>query len=175
MSTKINLTKELQKVLIEKGIDPKTGYRPAYNGKSVGLDLYNASDETFLIHVAKKMIPDINGEEPTYEKVLIPTGVRAALDFNKMGFIAERGSIVKGELVKRAGVIDPEYTDEIFVSLACIDPEIVYSIGPGEKLPVQLIVVPVDSEYETVDDNEYTELTKDSERRNGKIGSSDTK
>lgn len=170
-ATKISLTTKLQEVLIKNGLDPLKDYRPAYNGKSVGLDLYNASDETFIIKKSRRVFP---GKLET-EKVLIPTGIRLALNDDRMGHIMERGSIVKSDFVKRAGVIDPGYTGEVFVNIACLDPDMMYTIGPGEKLPVQLVVIPVISKYEIVSDDEYKELTKDSTRQDGKIGSSDNK
>lgn len=168
---KIKLSKTLQKVLLKNNIDPFTGYKTAYNGTSVGLDLYNASDKEFRI----KGVSCVENMLDSKDKVLIPTGVFTSLPCGYGAFIEERGSIVKTPLVKRAGVIDPDYTGEIFVNLACILHGQEYTIRPGEKLPVQLVIKEVITDYTVVSDEEYEKLTQDAIRKSGMIGSSDKK
>jgi dUTPase len=101
---------------------------------------------------------------------LIPTGLRIKLAPNMVGLLLERGSVVKTPFVKRAGVIDPGYTDEIFVNLASLGSP--YILRPGDKLPVQLVVVPCDNQFTEVTQSEWTVLTSTAKRGDGKVGSS---
>ena len=174
----INLTEKLKTILSKNGVN-SNDYRPAYDGESVGLDLYNASDKTYLIddislprmsrpsnHFTYNGTDLLTGENQS--KILIPSGVKIALPKGYVALLRERGSIIKTKLVARAGVIDPGYTDEIFVNL--------YGKGeiqPGAKLPVQLIVVKAETNFQSVSDEDYEKLTNKSNRKDGKVGSSD--
>lgn len=131
----------------------------AYNGESVGMDLYCMSATPISIY-------------DTSKNTLIPTGVRVNLPPNVMGLVLERSSISKTPLKLRAGVIDPGYTGEIFVSCLSVVSGIDYIIEPGTKLPFQLVFIPVLSP--TLVTNEiYEESVVLAKRKEGMIGSSD--
>ena len=169
MSIKLKLSKTLIDLLSQNGIDAKKDYKPAYGGESIGLDLYYAGKEPFHIVGTKHYKKDLSES-----KVLIPTGVHIALPLGYGAFIKDRGSISKTEFIRRAGVVDPGYTDEIFVNLATLNKHAV-TIMPGEKLPVQLVIVKTETNFEVIDDAEYDKYVNKSKRKDGKTGSSDTK
>jgi dUTPase len=165
----IYISQPLHKVLSTHNISPQD-YKPAYNGESIGLDLYNAGPQIRLPPLTvfnKYLVP----------KILIPTGLHIALQPNTVGLIMERGSITKTTLTRRAGVIDPGYTDEIFVNMVNIAPAadgMDYIIDSGQKLPVQLIVVPAITQFNpTTKLNQYRALTRAAKRQHGQRGSSD--
>jgi dUTP pyrophosphatase len=133
-----------------------SSYKPAYSGESVGVDLYNAS--TSDIEVA-----------PFYP-ILIPTGIKLHLDKNQAGILHERGSITKTHLMLRAGVIDPGYTGEVFVSLFNLNGSEPYIIKAGSKLPVQLVIYDTKTNHLNVS---LEPISISSKRMDGKIGSSD--
>ena len=165
-SIKIKISSKLRDILVKNDIDPFTGYRPAYDGESVGLDLFYAGDKTLTIE---------GRYDRTFgktDKVLIPTGVHMALPKSYVCFIKDRGSISKTNVVRRAGVVDPGYTDELFVNLATLDGKPCI-IKPGGKLPVQLVVVKAETNYEVVSDEEYDALVASAKRKENKVGSSD--
>ena len=159
MSININVNETLESILKNNNIEIND-YQPAYGGESVGLDLYNASDRTFQIN-------NTLDARAIVEKVLIPTGLRIALPKGHVALLRERGSVIKTNLQLRAGVIDPGYTDEIFVNLWGSG-----TILPGEKLPVQLIVVKAETEFSPLDMDSYLTLVSNSKRKDGKVGSS---
>lgn len=135
-------------------IDPKD-YGPAYDGTSVGLDLYSMKTWTIL---------------PNDHFTLIPTGVKVALPRNTQGLILERGSIRKTPLKVRAGVIDPDYTGEIFINCVNLSSE-PWKISEGEKLPFQLVCTPV-LPTKFITEKEYQALTENSLRQDACLGSS---
>jgi dUTP pyrophosphatase len=138
-------------------------YCPAYNGESVGLDLYNAGDEiTIPSIIESKSIP----------RTLIPTGLFIDVPLGYVALIQERGSITKTSLKVRAGVIDPGYTGEIFVNLVNLSNES-KKINQGSKLPVQIVVVKCDNKFKVIEEEEYLRLTNEKLRKCGKVGSSD--
>lgn len=153
MEIAITLSDTLVNVLEENGVKPQD-YKPAYGGESVGLDLYYAGDKPFEVN--------------TVDKILIPTGVRMALPQGYVAFVKDRGSITKTGYVRRAGVIDPGYTGEVFVNLLGMG-----TIQPGEKLPAQLVVVKAETNFVVVDKESFEVLTSASKRQEGKTGSSD--
>jgi len=160
----ITIDKKLTNLLSEKNIDVKD-YIPAYNGESAGLDLYNTSED-ISVYPSTLKSRDLN------HKILIPTGLRVIIPKGYVGLIQERGSVTKTNLKVRAGVIDCGYTGEIFVN--CVN--IGYSntiIKSNEKLPFQLVVVKCDNTFNVITENEYLELTEDSSRKDGSVGSSD--
>ena len=163
--TKINisLTETGAEVLHSQGIDPEN-YRPAYDGESVGLDLYNAGPE-IVLHGRNKWVAF---EEP---KCLVPTGLKISLPPNTVALIKERGSIASLGLIARAGVIDPGYTDEIFVNLVNVG-ERDTTIPAGVKLPVQLVVLPCLTNFNVISNLEFLTETKDAKRKTGSLGSS---
>ena len=167
---------ELIKTLIANDI-LLVDYKPAYDGESVGLDLFNASDKRFSIPPMTMTLPtteDLTRQafEKSQVKTLIPTGVRIALPRNHVALLRERGSITKTPLICRAGVIDPGYTGEIFVNMVNTSSEY-FIIEPHSKLPVQLLVVPALTDFEHVTQSKYKELTAEAARGTGMIGSSD--
>ena len=173
MNIPIMLTDTLKEVLVKNDINPND-YKPAYGGESIGLDLYNASGEDLYISQDKLYTDnerDITGrpiEGVQGSKVLIPTGVHMALPKGYVCFVKDRGSISKTRLMRRAGVIDPGYTGEIFVNLYGHS-----EIKAGEKLPVQLVVIKAETDYNVVSTDEFKKLTASSQRQTGKTGSSD--
>ena len=104
--------------------------------------------------------------------VMIPTGVFLALPEGTVSFVKERGSITKTGLIVRAGVIDPGYTGEIFVNLVNIGSRKV-TIPHAAKLPAQIVTVPCFNRYEVVGTQEYLDITQNSRRERGSLGSSD--
>ncbi len=164
--TKIFVDDNLKNILKTHSLDVKN-YVPAYNGESAGLDLYNTGKNIYVMSAAAQYTaqsPDL--------KILIPTGIRVAIPKGYVGLIQERGSVTKTPLKVRAGVIDSGYTGEVFVN--CINvTRNEFTISKGSKLPFQLVVVKCDNEFEVVSEEEYLSLSRDSSRKDGKVGSSD--
>jgi dUTP pyrophosphatase len=151
---------QLKNILNDKNIDVKD-YIPAYNGESAGLDLYNTAPTFFI--------------RPTTEssqKVLIPTGIKVHIPKGYVGLIQERGSITKTPLKVRAGVIDTGYTGEIFINCVNVSNDD-WKMSKGQKMPFQLIVVKCDNEFSVISEEEYLNLSKASQRKEGMVGSSD--
>lgn len=163
MKIKISLTEIGSQVLHAHDVSPEE-YKPAYDGESVGLDLYNAGPE-ILIPGRNKWVAF---EEPS---IFVPTGVKIVLPKNTVALVKERGSITGTGLVVRAGVIDPGYTDEIFVNLVNVG-ERDTTIPAGAKIPVQLLVLPCFTNFDVISNLEYLEETKGSKRKDGSLGSS---
>lgn len=162
MKAKICLTEKGLKVFERAGIDPDS-YGPSYNSESAALDLYNVGDRVF--------IPGRNNWNCT-EPILVSTGVKVIIPNGFVGLILERGSIVKTGLSVRAGVIDPGFTGEIFVSFLNVgDRDTI--IETGAKMPAQLVVVPCASSFERITDKEYERQTKHASRRQKMLGSTD--
>lgn len=165
----ICLTEKLVKALTLNDVDIKD-YLPAYGGESAGLDLYNTG-ETISI-VQSSYSPATRNYYASNDKVLIPTGLKIEVPKGYVALIQERGSIVKTPLKVRAGVIDPGYTGEIFVN--CVNTgHQVYNIHANQKLPFQIIVIKCDNHFNVVSEDEYLNLTNESRRLGGKVGSSD--
>ena len=162
MKINICLTEIGAQVLHAHGISPEN-YVPAYDGESIGLDLYNAGPEVML-HGRNKWVAF--EEAP----VFVPTGIKISLPTNTVGLIKERGSITTTGLISRAGVIDPGYTDEVFVNLVNVG-ERDTTIPPGAKLPVQLVVLSCHTNFNVISNLEYLDETKDSKRKSGSLGS----
>lgn len=159
MSIAAYLSNDLILTLEKNNIKP-SDYKPAYNGESVGLDLYNASTEAIKA----------GG--------LIPTGLRICLPNNYGGFLFERGAVTKTPYKLRAGVIDPGYTGEIFVNLVDVmgGSTIWETIPPQSKLPVQLVIMPVVThQLHFVEKEIYDDICSSLKlsRKENKIGSSD--
>ena len=138
-------------------------YVPAYNGESAGLDLFNAGDHVTIL--PQSVLPKNN-------KQLIGTGLKLQVPKGYVALVQERGSITKTPLKVRAGVIDSGYTGEVFVNLINTGSE-EYTLDSNIKLPVQIVVVKCDNEFEVVSEEEYLNLSRDSSRKEGKVGSSD--
>lgn len=138
-------------------------YVPAYNGESAGLDLFNAGNRVTISPQA--VVPKNN-------KLLIGTGLKMRVPKGYVALIQERGSITKTPLKVRAGVIDSGYTGEIFVNLINTGYE-EYTLDSNTKLPVQIVVLKCDNEFNVVSEEEYNNTTMSSQRKEGKIGSSD--
>lgn len=162
MKIKIALSEAVSEILHAHGITPEE-YGPAYEGESVGLDLYNAGSDV-MIHGRNKWVAF---EEP---KTLIATGVKIALPARTVGLVKARGSIVEYGMFVRAGVIDPGYTGEIFVNLVNLGEKDI-KIQTGAKLPVQLIIVPCLNDYEVISNLEFLNETKDTARKDKSQGS----
>jgi dUTP pyrophosphatase len=155
---KIYCNENLNKTLKSNNIKD---YVPAYEGESAGLDLYNSSEDITVM----PSISNIKG-------AMISTGLHVFTPKGYVTLIKERGSITKTPLKYRAGVVDEGYTGEIFVNLVNISNE-EYTIKKGQKLPVQIIVVKCDNQYSEIDKEEYLNLSQLSQRKSGKVGSSD--
>ena len=155
---KIYCNEKLDEVLDDNDIED---YVPAYGGESVGLDLYNSGENISVMP---------SSSDP--KGVMISTGLHVFTPKGYVSLIKERGSITKTPLKYRAGVVDEGYTGEIFVNLVNISNE-EYIIKKGQKLPVQIIVVKCDNQYSEIDEDEYLNLSQLSQRKSGKVGSSD--
>jgi dUTP pyrophosphatase len=155
---KIYCNENLNKTLESNNIKD---YVPAYEGESAGLDLYNSSEDITVM----PSISNVKG-------AMISTGLHVFTPKGYVTLIKERGSITKTPLKYRAGVVDEGYTGEIFVNLVNISNE-EYTIKKGQKLPVQIIVVKCDNQYSEIDKEEYLNLSQLSQRKSGKVGSSD--
>ena len=158
----IYLMESLKFTLKVNNIDVKD-YIPAYNGESAGLDLFNAGDHVTIL--PQSVLPKNN-------KLLIGTGLKLRVPKGYVALVQERGSITKTPLKVRAGVIDSGYTGEVFVNLINTGSE-EYTLDSNIKLPVQIVVVKCDNEFEVVSEEEYLNLSRDSSRKEGKVGSSD--
>ncbi|MBT4935148.1 hypothetical protein HON15_00065 [Candidatus Woesearchaeota archaeon] len=155
---KIYCNEKLDEVLDDNDVED---YVPAYGGESAGLDLYNSGENISVMPSSS----DSKG-------VMISTGLHVFTPKGYVSLIKERGSITKTPLKYRAGVVDEGYTGEIFVNLVNISNE-EYIIKKGQKLPVQIIVVKCDNQYSEIDEDEYLNLSQLSQRKSGKVGSSD--
>lgn len=173
-------TPELRRVLAAKQIDPSL-YRPAY-GESAGLDLYYSG--TSPLHIPPA-IPEGRDPRISYPYLqlpllperfttVIPTGLKIALAPDRVGLIFQRFSVTKTPLLHRGGVIDAGFTGEIKVSVINLDDK-QYTFNPGDKLPFQLVVTVVDTQYCFVDEEAYALATKHSRRGVACSGSSDGK
>lgn len=155
---KIYCNEKLDEVLDDNDVED---YVPAYGGESAGLDLYNSGENISVMP---------SSSDP--KGVMISTGLHVFTPKGYVSLIKERGSITKTPLKYRAGVVDEGYTGEIFVNLVNISNE-EYIIKKGQKLPVQIIVVKCDNQYSEIDEDEYLNLSQLSQRKSGKVGSSD--
>ena len=155
---KISCNEKLDEVLDDNDVED---YVPAYGGESAGLDLYNSGENI-------SVMPSTSDSKG----VMISTGLHVFTPQGYVSLIKERGSITKTPLKYRAGVVDEGYTGEIFVNLVNISNE-EYIIKKGQKLPVQIIVVKCDNQYSEIDEDEYLNLSQLSQRKSGKVGSSD--
>ena len=101
------------------------------------------------------------------KRVLIPTGIAAALPENTVGLVFGRSGLgIKHGLVpsNAVGVIDSDYRGEISVGLSNHS-ESDYTIQPGERI-AQLVILPV-----LTPDIEETEELSETERSSGGFGS----
>ena len=155
---KIYCNEKLDEVLDDNDVED---YVPAYGGESAGLDLYNSGENISVMP---------SSSDP--KGVMISTGLHVFTPKGYVSLIKERGSITKTPLKYRAGVVDEGYTGEIFVNLVNISNE-EYIIKKGQKPPVQIIVVKCDNQYSEIDEDEYLNLSQLSQRKSGKVGSSD--
>ena len=127
------------------------------------LILFNAGDR--IVILPQSVVPKNN-------KILIGTGLKMKVPKGYVALVQERGSITKTPLKVRAGVIDSGYTGEVFVNLINTGSE-EYTLDSNVKLPVQVVVVKCDNEFEIVSEEEYLNLSRNSSRKDGKVGSSD--
>lgn len=158
--TPIFISSNLEYTLRENGLSPED-YLPAYGGESAGLDLYYVGDQPFHIPPSK-----------LGHKILIPTGLHVALPKTRVVLLQERSSISKTPLKLRAGVIDAGYTGEIFCNCINIS-DSAWNINPHEKLPFQLLVLPVFNEFNPLSSDEWAEVQSRSLRGTAMLGSSD--
>jgi len=152
-------TKALQQYL------PEGPYSPAYEGESVGLDLYAVEDRE-IWPVTELHVRELASQ-------LIPTGIHLILKSSEVGLILERGSVVKTQLKVRAGVIDPGFTGQVFVNCVNLGTH-PHLIQAGTKLPFQLVVTPIVRPTMALVEDINAELARiKTNRRAGQIGSSD--
>lgn len=169
------LTPDLQEVLKQNNITPSE-YLPAYSGESAGLDLYTTQEiivPGIAIYDSLTYKSLGSYECSVHERTLIPTGLKVHIPPGYVGLVQERGSVSKTPLKLRAGVIDAGYSGEIFINVVSVRED--YTLSKGTKTPFQIIFVPVCTTFNVVDENKFTELHSESQRRSGMIGSSDTK
>lgn len=159
----IYLNPQLKAALQFNNIDPQS-YGPAYGGESIALDLYHAASTDLAID----------------DTAFMPTGLHVALPPGWGAFVFGRGSIHKTDFINRAGVIDPGYSGEIFVSVAKRKPK--YCFPPNStstsyidayaKSPFQLVFLPCNTNLTQVTEEEFKTLHAESKRKTGSIGSS---
>ena len=159
---KITVSENAAHVLHAYGITPET-YGPAYDGESVGLDLYNCGQEIVIPSLKKWHVEN----EPAN---LVPTGLRIAVPKGYVAFIKERSSIVKTPLTIRAGVIDPGYTGEVFVNFVNLGDKDI-TVPTGARLPAQIVVTKCMSSFKVIGNLQFLEETKDAVRKTGSVGS----
>jgi hypothetical protein len=160
----IYLNPQLRAALEFNNIDPQT-YGPAYGGESIALDLYHAAPTALTVDGV----------------TLMPSGLHVALPPGWGAFVFGRGSIHKTDFINRAGVIDPGYSGEIFVSVARIEFDAsLFSdyyrktphIEAYAKSPFQLVFLPCNTNLTQVTEEEFKTLHAESKRKTGSIGSS---
>lgn len=166
----MNINGFLANALSKSGIKPED-YRPAYEGESIAIDLYHASDSDLLIPPMAQAQGGVDEVAP-YTRRLMPTGLRVALPPGWGAFVFERGSITKTTLKQRAGVIDPGYSGEIFVNCVNLHPSEIAVIESLAKSPFQLVFLPCNTNLQQVSSEEFERLHSNSLRGDGKIGSS---
>ncbi len=169
-----SITDSLRQALEIAGIAPSE-YRPAYGGESVGLDLYNAGPDlqVYPVYYIKQGRLDIELDNfETAFMSIIPTGVKVALPPNHTALVLQRGSVRKTPLIHRAGVVDPGYTDEIFVPVLNFSNQ-PYVIKQGQKLPFQIVCMPVISQFCFIEPDVYNTTTRHALRKDACFGSSD--
>lgn len=166
-STPIFLTEQLKETLRFNNIDPST-YGPAYGGESACLDLYYAPK-----HYDSELADTILIEPQVHHNKLIPTGLHIALPANRVALVLERSSITKTSLKVRAGVIDAGYTGEIFVN--CVSVDGWQRILPRTKLPFQLLITTCFNQFQQLSPEEWEAYLLSSARKDGCVGSSDSK
>ncbi len=169
-------TERLREALRYNNITPEN-YKPAY-GESAGLDLFYTGDHEININPVvpfgvfkETLLTYWKGAEDKW-LTKISTGLKIALPSDRVGLILQRGSVIKTPLIHRAGVIDCGYTGEIFIPVINLSDE-VFTIQPNQKLPFQLVVTSVDTQYCYVEHDAYDQLTRHSVRKTGAVGSSD--
>ena len=165
----ICLTEKLLNTLNMNDVNPES-YLPAYGGESVGLDLYNTGENITIVHGSYNSVTRNYYE--SNNTTLISTGLKIKVPEGYVALIQERGSITKTPLKVRAGVVDPGYTGEVFVN--CVNTgNSAYTLYANQKLPFQIIVVKCDNHFNVVSEDEYLNLSSESRRMGGKVGSSD--
>lgn len=161
MTTGIYLSEALKNTLAMNNVAPEN-YKPAYN--SAGLDLYYVGDKVITVQPGT----DGLGEK----KLLLPTGLHISMAPGMVALVQERGSVIKTPLKVRAGVVDVDYSGEVFVNCVNVT-DYPWSIIPGQKLPFQLIVVPCDNDFTLRTEEEHVAWHENSARKDKKVGSSD--
>ena len=161
MTTGIYLSEELKNTLASNNIQPED-YKPAYN--SAGLDLYYVGTEPVTFTPV--------GWSTHNRNVLLPTGLKLSMDRNMVGLITERGSIIKPPLKVRAGVVDVDFSGQVFVNCVNVS-NTEFTIQPNQKLPFQLIVVPCDNQFSLLTEREFNTRHENSARKDKQVGSSD--
>jgi dUTPase len=159
----ITLLPSLKETLEESRIEK---YGPAYQGTSVGFDLWNTGEDIIL-----PTLDSLGKTQDQLFKKLIPTGLKTAIPLGYCGLILERSSIVKTTLKVRAGVIDPGYTGEIFINAVNLGKSDVM-IPKHSITPFQLVIVKTSTDFSIVSEEAFEALTKDSLRGDKAIGSS---
>ncbi len=101
---------------------------------------------------------DLCATDPVYlhgDRVLVGTGIAAAIPPGHVGLIRSRSSLATKHGVEvAAGVIDADFRGEIKVCL--ISPGGPWSCKPGDRI-AQLLIMPVVLDSEEVDDLDATE------------------
>jgi dUTPase len=177
--TSILISPALAATLDKNGISPEN-YSPAYGGESAGLDLFYTGTEPIVVKPSgiqawtdfDNILDTSCLEVGRLHKLLIPTGLHVALPVDRVALIQERSSVSKTPLKLRAGVIDAGYTGEIFCNCVNVSARD-FVIQPHEKLPFQLLILPVFNKFQPIPAEDWDAYVKDAARRNGALGSSD--
>ncbi len=144
---------------------------PSKNVEDAGYDIYACFKEEYM-------------EIPPHKTVIIPTGIKSAVDENYYFQIFERGSTGTKGMGQRCGVIDSGYRGEWFIPITNHNSELTIYISkdkdlkkdnaliyPYEKAICQAVVLPVPQT--TVHEISVEEIMEiESKRGEGKLGSS---
>lgn len=152
--------------------DAGTDFYMPYNSGTFIEDLRIKNEKNDLIYNLKsREILEI-GIKP-HSQVLIPSGIKVNIIDKNTYLDAENksGIATKSSLLVGAQVVDSDYTGEIHINLHNISNYIVY-IESGQKLIQFIQKEYIHTKWEEISEEEYNNLTKNSDRGSGGFGSS---
>lgn len=112
------------------------------------------------------------------DSIFINSGIKLALPKNTAGVFLNKSGKGNAGFDVRAQVIDEDYTGYVHLSMSYTKEDIENGkniVFCGDKLTQMLIIPILHEEYIPVDEDEYNNIMKDSERGDSAFGSSDVK